>query len=48
MGVDGKVDDLKMFELVKKKNDEFQGRWDAVATGGAYPFQDGGCCLGMV
>ena len=42
VGVDGRVDDVEKFELVKRKSDELRGVWDPVAAGGPYPFQDGG------
>jgi hypothetical protein len=39
--VDGRVD-VEEFESVKRKSDELQAKWDPVAAGGPYPFQDGG------
>ena len=42
VGCDGIVDDAEEFELVKRKSDEFQRRWDVATMGGPYPFQDGG------
>lgn len=45
VGVDGRVDEVEKFELVKRKNDELRGKWDIVAGGGPYPFQDGGRSL---
>ena len=41
MGVNGRVNDVEKFELVKK-NDELRAKWDVAAAGGPYPFQDGG------
>ena len=46
--VDGRVDDVEKFELVKRKNDELRGKWDIAAAGGPYPFQDGGRYHGIV
>jgi hypothetical protein len=39
--VDGRVD-VEEFESVKRKSDELRAKWDPVAAGGPYPFQDGG------
>ena len=48
VGVDGRVDDVEKFELVRRKNDELRGKWDITAAGGPYPFQDGGRYHGIV
>lgn len=45
VGVDGRVDEVEKFELVRRKNDELRGKWDITAAGGPYPFQDGGRSL---
>jgi hypothetical protein len=37
---DGRVD-IEEFESVKRKSDELWAKWDPVAAGGPYPFQDG-------
>jgi len=42
LGLDGIVDNVEKFELVKEKSDELRDKWDAAAAGGPYPFQDGG------
>ena len=42
VGLDGKVDEVQKFELVKRKSDELPDKWDVEAPGGPYPFQDGG------
>ena len=41
VGIDGRVDEIERFELVKRKNNELLGKWDTEAAGGPYPFQDG-------
>lgn len=43
VGVDGRLDDVEKFELMKK-NGELRDKWDIVSAGGPYPFQDGGRC----
>lgn len=39
---DRQVNGVENFELVKRKSDGLRDKWDAVAAGGPYPFQDGG------
>ena len=43
--IDGRIDEVEKFELVKRKSDELRSEWNPVTEGGPYPFQDGGRSL---